>query len=392
MNHTPPHSFRNPATAVSETAPRSYGELINLAVYSWDRARFGGTWEDVAAFCAAHDCAGVELYTGYEPMPEDLPPGLAHAVHLPFNSTWPEMMAAVREDERTARTTGPDNAHDPNTPDDAAAPDPHSHAFFPHTNHASFLSALRLQLERAAEAGAAYAVYHVGYYQPVEMFVSIGPGERRTQTVELVSEQLNQIAGPDDPNQDPPLPPPPIDPPPQIAGGTFTLQVSSTPAGAMVTTREPGQPTSVPVGTTPVTVSLPDDRATEVAINLAGYREHKRLVVAPPNGGEVNLDVALTRKQGGGGQGGGPGPLIQDPPLPPPIVDTGAHGYLSVNTNPWTVVHVDGKSVGNTPVVRLRVAAGRHTVLMENRDLGHRRKKTVNVRRDEHVRIVERLD
>jgi len=229
-------------------------------------------------------------------------------------------------------------------------------------------------------------------YQTVEMFVSIGPGERRTQTIELVSDRGGlQIADPpDDVIHTPPPLPPPDNPPIEVASGTFTVNVTSTPSGAMVTVREPGHPESVPVGTTPLTTQMPNNRATEVSILLAGYREHKRLVVAPANGGPVNLDVALSKKAGGGNPIPGPGPLIQDPP--PPIVDTGAHGYLSVNTNPWTVVHVDGKSVGNTPVVRLRVKAGRHTVLMENRDLGKRRKKTINVRRDEHVRIVERLD
>ncbi|MBT8508658.1 hypothetical protein AZH53_09600 [Methanomicrobiaceae archaeon CYW5] len=168
-----------PAPVAAGTAPHSYSELINLAVYPWDRARFGGTWEDVARFCAAHGCAGVELYTGYEPMPEDLPPGLVRSVHLPFHSAWPEMMAAAREEEQeqeleedgTAPAGDPNNATTSNDPGNASVPDPLDPSFFPHTTHASLLAALRLQLERAAEAGAAYAVYHVGYYQPVEMFL-----------------------------------------------------------------------------------------------------------------------------------------------------------------------------------------------------------------------------
>jgi hypothetical protein len=54
-------------------------------------------------------------------------------------------------------------------------------------------------------------------------------------------------------------------------------------------------------------------------------------------------------------------------------------------------VVIDGKAVGNTPLVNYKVSSGYHTVLMENRDLGKRRKKAVNVRPGEHVRLMESL-
>ncbi|HDQ07258.1 MAG TPA: hypothetical protein ENN44_00500, partial [Methanoculleus sp.] len=182
-------------------------ELINLAVYPWDRARFGGTWDDVAAFCAAHRCAGIEMYTGYEPAHADIPTGLVKGVHLPFHSAWPEMMAAAREGEGLA---SPDQGRKPGagtTPHDtpvAAGPDPLDPSFFPHTTHASLQAALRCQLERAADLGAAYAVCHVGYYRPEEMFTrtyAMGDGA----VLGRAAAFLNELAGAF-PGGEPPVP------------------------------------------------------------------------------------------------------------------------------------------------------------------------------------------
>ena len=39
-------------------------------------------------------------------------------------------------------------------------------------------------------------------------------------------------------------------------------------------------------------------------------------------------------------------------------------GYLSINSSPWARVLVDGRAVGTTPQVRIRVTAGRHHLLL----------------------------
>lgn len=229
-------------------------------------------------------------------------------------------------------------------------------------------------------------------YQPVEMFVTLKKGERRDQTVELVADNMQIATDPLPPN---PLPPNPLPPNPNPFSGqnTFKLLVSSTPSGANVTLREPGRPDVWHAGKTPLSVDLPDTRATDVVVSLPGYREHRRLVVAPHDGGDVSLDVVLSRKAGpGGGNPNLSNPLI--PVDPPPIVpdDPGSYGFISINSNPWCSVHVDGKPMGNTPLVRVKVAAGHHTVLMENRDQGKRRKRSVLLRPGEHVRIVENFN
>ncbi|MFO8072599.1 MAG: PEGA domain-containing protein [Polyangia bacterium] len=219
-------------------------------------------------------------------------------------------------------------------------------------------------------------------YRPIEMQVTLAKGERAERTVELVPQSM-QIAGGNDTDDTPPSP----NEVPPTGSGVFDLHVSSTPSGAAVSLRDPGSPESRPIGMTPVSATLPDDRPTEITLSLAGYETMRKLVVAPADGGDVKLAANLQRKGRGGG--GGQQPLVQDPPRPDEQQPKGA---LSVTTTPWTAVHVDGKPMGNTPLVRVSVAPGRHVVLMENRDLGKRRRKVIHVRPGEHVRLVESLD
>jgi len=39
-------------------------------------------------------------------------------------------------------------------------------------------------------------------------------------------------------------------------------------------------------------------------------------------------------------------------------------GYLSINSSPWAQLSVDGRVVGSTPQVRVRVTPGRHVLLL----------------------------
>jgi len=224
-------------------------------------------------------------------------------------------------------------------------------------------------------------------YQPVEMMATLGRAERREQTVELVADL------PPAPLEIPPLPDPPrfphpLDIPVDPSVDGYTLHVNATPAGSTVMVREPGAARARSLGEVPVFALLPATGASEVFVSRPGYATHRRLVVAPADGGEVHLDVTLARK-GGGTPDPGPGPIIVDPPV---VKDPFAKGYLSVTTTPWSAVHIDGKPMGNTPVVRVELEAGSHQVLMENRDLGVRRKKVVTIRPGEHVRLVEKLE
>jgi hypothetical protein len=59
-------------------------EFVNVTIYPWDRTCFDGKWDGIANFCCSHDLDGIELYTGYETLPSDIPAGLVRGVHLHF--------------------------------------------------------------------------------------------------------------------------------------------------------------------------------------------------------------------------------------------------------------------------------------------------------------------
>ena len=61
---------------------------------------------------------------------------------------------------------------------------------------------------------------------------------------------------------------------------------------------------------------------------------------------------ALSGAKGRGGQGVRTSPVVTAP------------GYLSINSSPWARVLVDGRAVGTTPQVRIRVTAGRHHLML----------------------------
>jgi PEGA domain-containing protein len=59
-----------------------------------------------------------------------------------------------------------------------------------------------------------------------------------------------------------------------------------------------------------------------------------------------------------------PKPVVRRPALPPPPPPPPAPGYLSINSTPWAELSVDGRVVGNTPQLGIRVAPGRHRLVL----------------------------
>jgi len=57
-----------------------------------------------------------------------------------------------------------------------------------------------------------------------------------------------------------------------------------------------------------------------------------------------------------------------------------------VNVLPWANVYVDGRLRGPTPL-EVELSAGRHTVMLENPDLGRQRKQRVVVKSGKQTRI-----
>jgi serine/threonine-protein kinase len=61
-------------------------------------------------------------------------------------------------------------------------------------------------------------------------------------------------------------------------------------------------------------------------------------------------------------------PTVAHEPTPAPAVPEPSveYGFLTLDTTPWSTVTVDGKVLGQTPIVRAKLPAGRHSLLLVN--------------------------
>lgn len=110
-----------------------------------------------------------------------------------------------------------------------------------------------------------------------------------------------------------------------------------------------------------------------------GFRLFERMI--EPVGGqptEVPIDMERERASSGGGGGEGGGGGGSSAPSGP--------GLVTINATPWCNVSIDGRSVGETPVVNHSLPSGRHSVVCSNPDTGHSRTVSIEVRPGETTR------
>lgn len=147
-----------------------------------------------------------------------------------------------------------------------------------------------------------------------------------------------------------PAPEPPVA---KAAAASATEPSSSAVAAAAATTSEP--PATAAAATPPPTPRAPV------------YVPPARGVAAPPH---------VPAKQS-------PPEPAPTPAAPTAAAPAEAAGYLTLDTYPWTKVSVDGKPVGSTPLVRVSLPPGTHTVVMENPGEGIRETTTIVVKSGE---------
>ncbi len=66
-------------------------------------------------------------------------------------------------------------------------------------------------------------------------------------------------------------------------------------------------------------------------------------------------------------------------------------GRLSINTNPWSVVFIDGKKMGNSPLTRIKLKAGAHDVKLVNEAAGISEKLRIVIEAGKETRVVKQL-
>jgi serine/threonine-protein kinase len=74
-------------------------------------------------------------------------------------------------------------------------------------------------------------------------------------------------------------------------------------------------------------------------------------------------------------------PIVPDPPPDPPPAPppTGSTGRLTLDTTPWSVVSLDGRQLGTTPLIGAELAAGTYVLVLTNPEQGIRTEYRVRI-------------
>jgi hypothetical protein len=151
-----------------------------------------------------------------------------------------------------------------------------------------------------------------------------------------------------------------------------TLHLRPVPSGGAVHVE--GQPR----GSAPLELAgLPANRALRVQIIHQGFEPYDQLVTLEP-GGKLVLEPRLRPKRS-----------RRTGRRPSTKARVRAKGTLSVNSEPWSTVYVDGAKVGNTPLLGHPLPAGRHKVRLVNpvRKVSATRKVTIRPNRETRLSV-----
>ncbi len=149
---------------------------------------------------------------------------------------------------------------------------------------------------------------------------------------------------------------------------TATLKIEPSVAGARVLID------GKPAGTAPLSLSgLPTHRTIRVRLTRAGRRTYDQQVQLQP-GAVLVLRPVLA-------------PRSRSTKSKKTRTKARPKGSLSVNSEPWSVVSIDGVRVGNTPLIGHVLPAGRHHVQLRNPPRKLQMKRTVTIRPGQETRI-----
>jgi hypothetical protein len=66
-------------------------------------------------------------------------------------------------------------------------------------------------------------------------------------------------------------------------------------------------------------------------------------------------------------------------------------GYLSISTHPWSEVHIDGKKVGDSPILKLKLTARRYTLTLLSAD-GRRKDIPIDIQPGKIRKVLHRFE
>jgi serine/threonine-protein kinase len=145
--------------------------------------------------------------------------------------------------------------------------------------------------------------------------------------------------------------------PPALPRGPEVSGLSNTGVSSPVDQRGIPTPTTVPVSSSPaspplpMTPSAPTPRPDSNALSLvvSGTESKNNEKSEPPKTAKRSKESTPKAE----------------------VAPSDKNGFLSVNVHPWAEVFVDGESKGTTPIQKLPLTGGPHTVRLENNVLGY---------------------
>lgn len=174
--------------------------------------------------------------------------------------------------------------------------------------------------------------------------------------------------------------PPPVEEKPEPVKSPAMVRLNSTPSGARVYTG------TKPLGETPLEVELEPKVMHTLVLKKDGFAELSTAVVLQV-GESKNLEVALAPLQPEKEERPrGPRPRIEPRPVDKPDAGVSSApvaegpGYLSVDSNPWSQVIIDGKPLGFTPLFKLELKPGKYIVHFVNPEAKIDEKREVVIR------------
>jgi hypothetical protein len=172
-------------------------------------------------------------------------------------------------------------------------------------------------------------------------------------------------------------PRPPAPPPTQEPSAPPVLSLSTTPRGATVLLG------AEELGTTPVEIErLPPDVTHALVVRKKGYRDvtlQVRLGAGEQRSQRVELRRAPTGRTAR--------PAVATPQDTAAPATSNEKGALTVKTTPWTEVEIDGVPRGTTPLFKLPIAPGEHTVRLVNKAKGVQRVQQVRIKAGELFKL-----
>jgi serine/threonine protein kinase len=178
----------------------------------------------------------------------------------------------------------------------------------------------------------------------------------------------------------------------QLSALPSLLKIESTPPGVTV------RAGAIVLGSTPLEVTtLASGVRHELSFDRAEFQPATRIVELTP-GETLSLNITLEAQVAPAKprvRGPKPRPTdttrVTDPPsvpVPVPVpVAASSEGFLSVRTTPWTKVTIAGAPHGATPLFKLRLHAGKHTVRLTNEQAGIDATRVVEIKGGETTKL-----